>query len=163
MASIRPSVIVVGLDGTPAGRAALRFAMREAALRGSPLEVVTVWQWNAAYHSSLGEQPADVRGRAQESQEAAISTALAAVATAPPVISRHVLEGEAGPALLDVAKAADYLVVGTEHKSAVTRAILGSVSQYCVRHATCPVMVVPSARPLADEQRATRWVLEPAL
>lgn len=162
MASIRPSVIVVGVDGTSTGQAALAFAMREAALRGSALEVVTTWQWNPSYHSTRGEQPADVRGRAQQAQDGAISATLA-VTTAPPVISRHVLEGEPGPALLEVAKGADYLVVGTEPKGAVARAILGSVSRYCVRHATCPVMVVPSARPLGDEQPATRWVLEPAL
>jgi nucleotide-binding universal stress UspA family protein len=162
MASIRPSVIVVGVDGTSIGQAALAFAMREAALRGSALEVVTTWQWNPTYHSALGEQPADVRGRAQQAQDAAISAALA-MTTAPPVISRRVLEGEAGPALLEVAKGADYLVVGTEHKGAVTRAILGSVSLYCVRHATCPVMVVPSTRSVVDEQPVIRWVLEPVL
>jgi nucleotide-binding universal stress UspA family protein len=149
MARNQPSVIVVGVDGTSAGQAALAFAMREAAVRGSALEVVTTWQWNVAYYPSLGEKPADVRSRAQDIQYAAISVALAHTA-APPVISRRVVEGEAGPVLIDVARDADYLVVGTEHKNAMSRVILGSVSLYCMRHAACPVVVVPAPRPLAD-------------
>lgn len=159
MASHQPSVIVVGVDGTSTGQAALGFAMREAALRGSALEVVTTWQWNAAYHPSLGEQPGDVRQRAEAAQDAAISAALAST-IAPPVISRHVLEGEAGQALLEVAKKADYLVVGSEHKGPVARAILGSVSRHCVRNARCPVMVVPSARPLPDDVPVSQRELE---
>jgi nucleotide-binding universal stress UspA family protein len=149
MASMRPSVLVVGVDGTSTGQAALMFAMREATLRGCALEVVTAWTWDAAYHPPLGAQPAAVRERAEQAQEAAISAALANT-TAPPVISRHVVQGEAGPALLEVARTADYLVVGTEHRNAVARALLGSVSRYCMRHATCPVVVVPEARPVVE-------------
>jgi nucleotide-binding universal stress UspA family protein len=149
MTGTHPSFIVVGVDGTSAGQAALAFAMREAAVRGSALEVVTTWQWNPAYYPSLGDEPADVRRRAQEVQYDAISAALACT-TAPPVISRRVVEGEAGPVLVDVAHDADYLAVGTEHKNALSRVILGSVSLYCMRHAVCPVVVVPAPRPLAD-------------
>jgi nucleotide-binding universal stress UspA family protein len=155
MASMRPSVIVVGVDGKSTGQAALMFAMREATMRGSALEVVTAWTWDAAYLPTLGVQPAAVRERAEQAQEVAISAALAST-IAPPVISRHVVQGEAGPALLEVAKPADYLVVGTEHRSAVSRALLGSVSRYCMRHATCPVVVVPEGRPLAEARRATQ-------
>src|SRR4028118_2324835 len=115
MASIRPSVIVVGVDGTSTGQAALIFAMREAAMRGSALEVVTAWTWDAPRHPALGARRAAVRERAEQAQEAAISAALAST-SAPPVISRHVVRGEPGPALLEVARAADYLVVGTEHR-----------------------------------------------
>jgi len=150
MANTRPSVIVVGVDGTSAGQAALAFAMREASLRGSALEVVTAWEWNVPYDTAMCGQPADTRTRAEQAQEAAVSTALATT-TAPPVISRHVIEGDAGIALVGIARTADYLVVGTANKNALKRALLGSVSHYCVRHATCPVMVVPQAQPVAGE------------
>jgi nucleotide-binding universal stress UspA family protein len=159
MASMRPSVIVVGVDGTSTGQAALIFAMREAAMRGSALEVVTAWTWDAARHPALGARPAAVRERAEQAQEAAISAALAST-SAPPVISRHVVQGEPGPALLEVARAADYLVVGTEHRNAVARALLGSVSRYCMRHAACPVVVVPAGRPLAEAPGAPDPALE---
>ena len=159
MASMRPSVIVVGVDGTSTGQAALIFSMREAAMRGSALEVVTAWTWDAARHPVLVAQPTAVRERAEQAQEAAISAALAST-TAPPVISRHVVQGEAGPALLEVARTADYLVVGTEHRNAVARALLGSVSRYCMRHATCPVVIVPAQRRPVDERPAGEPELE---
>jgi nucleotide-binding universal stress UspA family protein len=42
-------------------------------------------------------------------------------------------------------------VVGSAHKGAVRRALLGSVSEYCVRHAKCPVVVIPVSEPQVTE------------
>jgi nucleotide-binding universal stress UspA family protein len=142
MTESKPSVIVVGVDGTPAGQAALTFAMREARLRGSALDVVTTWMWDVeSGDPSLGV-PSDLAARVRAGQDIAISAALS-VTAAPSVITRHVIEGMAGEELIRVARTADYLVVGSSHKNLLKRALLGSVSQYCVRHATCPVVVVP--------------------
>lgn len=145
----KPSVIVVGVDGTPAAQAALTFAMREARLRGSALDVVTTWMLDVdSGNPSLGI-PGDIARRVQAAQGVAISAALAATA-APPVIGRHVIEGVAGEELVRLGRDADYLVVGSAHKNVLKRALLGSVSQYCVRHATCPVVVVPGAGTVED-------------
>jgi nucleotide-binding universal stress UspA family protein len=46
-------------------------------------------------------------------------------------------------ALVDASRAADLLVVGSRGRGAVAARVLGSVSQGCVRHARCPVVVVP--------------------
>jgi nucleotide-binding universal stress UspA family protein len=146
MMNTRLSGIVVGVDGTSAGQPAIQFAMREASRRGCGLEVVTTW--NVAYDAALGARPADPRAQAGQAQEAAISAALIAT-SAPPVISRHVIEGHAGITLVSIARAADYLVVGTSNTDVVKRALLGSVSTYCIQHASCPVMVVPPAKPPA--------------
>ena len=56
--------------------------------------------------------------------------------------------GDAGESIVEVAEAegADLIVVGTHERGAVGRLFLGSVSDYVVRHATCPVMVVRPAR-----------------
>jgi hypothetical protein len=62
---------------------------------------------------------------------------------APPPLSRTVTQGAAGPTLVRTAQNADYLVVGTAHKSLAKRTMLGSVSQYCVLHSSVPVVVVP--------------------
>jgi nucleotide-binding universal stress UspA family protein len=167
MSNTHPGVVVVGVDGTSVGRAALTFAMREASWRGSELEVVTTWKWSvntAGFDVEISEEPAETRERAQRAQDAAITAALETV-TDPPLTSRHVIEGEPGPALVRLARAADYLVVGSANKNAVTRALLGSVSHYCVRHATCPVVVVPHGQVVNDdtEQVPHEQVPEPVL
>ena len=144
MTESSPSVIVVGVDGTPAAQAALAFAMREARLRGSALDVVTTWMWDVdSDNPSLGRS-SDIASHVRAAKDSAISAALAATA-APPVIHRHVIEGTAGEELVRVSRNADYLVVGSSHKNVLKRALLGSVSLYCVRHAACPVVVVPGA------------------
>jgi hypothetical protein len=64
MSNIRPGVVVVGVDGTSVGRAALTFAMREASRRGSELRVVTTWTWNvnaAGFDAGIAEEPAEIR------------------------------------------------------------------------------------------------------
>ncbi|HEX7495505.1 MAG TPA: universal stress protein, partial [Candidatus Limnocylindrales bacterium] len=55
-----------------------------------------------------------------------------------------VWEGEAGDAIVAAADAenADLIVVGSHGRSGVSRFLIGSVSDYVVRHAHCPVMVV---------------------
>ena len=53
-----------------------------------------------------------------------------------------VIQGNAAQVLLDVARDADLLVVGSRGHGGFTGALLGSVSQHCVHHAPCPVVVV---------------------
>ncbi len=57
-------------------------------------------------------------------------------------------EGEPGETIVEAAQAegADLIVVGTHGRGTVGRLFLGSVSEYVVRHAGCPVMVVRPAR-----------------
>lgn len=145
-------LIVVGVDGTPAGRRALEFALREGSVRGSAVEVVTAWSWSGPHETLAGPAtPCEARERAQRMQDEEVAAALAAVPV-PPVVSRQVVEGDPSLVLLRAGRRADYLVVGSAHKRLLKRAILGSVSEYCVRHATCPVVVVPPAH---DQQTHT--------
>jgi nucleotide-binding universal stress UspA family protein len=60
-----------------------------------------------------------------------------------------VLEGRPVPTLLDVARGADMLVVGRSGHGALVGSLLGSVSEHCIGHATCPVVVVHCQKKVA--------------
>jgi nucleotide-binding universal stress UspA family protein len=62
------------------------------------------------------------------------------------VIRPVVVRDNAARALIDAAKDADLLVVGSRGHSGFTEALLGSVGQHCVHHAHCPVVVVRTPR-----------------
>jgi nucleotide-binding universal stress UspA family protein len=53
-----------------------------------------------------------------------------------------VAEGHAAQVLLDASEGAELLVVGSRGRGGFTGALLGSTSQHCAQHATCPVVVV---------------------
>jgi nucleotide-binding universal stress UspA family protein len=55
----------------------------------------------------------------------------------------RVLEGAPGPALCDYARAtgAAAVVIGSRGRGGLKRALLGSVSDFVVRNAPCPVVV----------------------
>ena len=54
----------------------------------------------------------------------------------------RVVEGRAAQVLVDASEGADLLVVGNRGHGGLAEALLGSVGQYCVRHASCPVVIV---------------------
>jgi nucleotide-binding universal stress UspA family protein len=71
-----------------------------------------------------------------------------AISGAPRVqVIRVVEEGEPAPTLVQRSKDAALLVVGSRGHSAFVGMLIGSVSQYCVTHAHCPVVVLRGPRP----------------
>lgn len=149
----RDATIVVGVDGTEASRAALAFALREGAARGSTVEVVTAWE--------TPTNGVDVRSLAQAAQDEAVADALATVSPTP-VISRTLVEEHPAAALVSASRGAAFLVVGRGRKGVAREGVMGSVGEYCIRHAHCPVTVVP---PLVEEgeQPETSVLSAPAL
>ncbi len=149
MTRIRAQRIVVGVDETHGSRAALAFAMREAACRGGVLDVITTWtladdNQSAGRDGNGHEIPERARQHAQQIQDRAVALTLQEV-DARPLLSRQVLEGDAGKVLLRVARDADYLVVGSSADAPLRPASPSSVSGYVVRHASCEVVVVQTS------------------
>jgi nucleotide-binding universal stress UspA family protein len=137
------STIVVGVDGSAGAQAALRFAVEEARLRGATLRLVTAWHIPSMAYSGGLVVPFD-RREFEQNAEAACEKALGAVReqTADLEVERVAGEGQPAHVLLQQAKDADLLVVGTRGHGGFAGLLLGSVSQQCAQHAPCPVVIV---------------------
>jgi nucleotide-binding universal stress UspA family protein len=138
----RTGRIVVGVDGSDGAAAALRWAVEEAELRQAALDAVTAWHIPYAAGSpaiGLVIDPEEERAYAAEQLEEVIGTL-----GAPPrvQVNRVVVEGGAARALIEAASGADLLVVGSRGRGGFKGLLLGSVSQQCIHHAPCPVVVV---------------------
>lgn len=77
--------------------------------------------------------------------EADSIVARTALALGPVPVDADVLRGDPGPTLCHHAEliGADILVVGAHDRSLLSRALLQSVTDHVVRHAPCPVLVIP--------------------
>ncbi|GAB2817432.1 universal stress protein [Lentzea nigeriaca] len=139
---LRP--IVVGVDGSAAGRAALRWAAEEARRHDSPLDAVSVWHMDYSVMMAPG---AAASGLDPAGIEAANRSVLdAATADVHDVDLRRILiEGDVKKLLVEMSRDARMLVVGNRGHNAATELLLGSVSAYCVHHASCPVVVIKAS------------------
>ncbi|WNV87464.1 universal stress protein [Umezawaea sp. Da 62-37] len=144
MEDLESRPIVVGVDGSPASRAALAWAVDEAERRGCAVEAVT--GQHRDFGMAVGVVPIDMMiGMLPEELRAArqqvLDKAVAEITTEVEI--RTVVAGEeAKLALTSASEHASLLVVGRRGLGAAMTALLGSVSAYCVRHASCPVVVI---------------------
>ncbi|MEU3334921.1 universal stress protein [Streptomyces sp. NPDC006668] len=137
---ISPPLIVVGVDGSEASRAALRWAARQAELTGAKLRPVQAWRLPATYGMPVDYSDADFEKQARESLRRTVEETLGEHPGVP--VDSQVVEGHPAAVLTEAAKGAELLVVGSHGHGAFTGMLLGSVSHHCVHHATCPVLVV---------------------
>jgi nucleotide-binding universal stress UspA family protein len=136
-------VIVVGVDGSPGSESALDFALAEGVNRGLAVEVVTAWMLDPAFRP-LGHQTDVEGGRAvhQKRQDRLVAQALGRLEVRPKV-SQLVVHDYAGRVLVARAEGGAMVVVGAGTQSSHSRKTLGSVAEYCIRHSSVPVVVVP--------------------
>ncbi len=141
--------IVVGVDGSPGARTALAWAMNQARLTGSTVEAIAAWQDSVM---PLGSgYPISETGYLDGHSVAAIAqkilddtvAAVAAERGEPADVLTRTVMGHPAEVLADAAVGAQLLVVGSRGHGTFAGMLLGSVSQHCVQHAPCPVVVVP--------------------
>jgi nucleotide-binding universal stress UspA family protein len=132
------SRIVVGVDGSPASVDALRWAARQAELTGSTLEAVTSWHYPTQYGNEYyGET------NWPELSQDILATAVTQAGTGTPLpCTRTVTEGHPAQVLVAASAGADLLVVGSRGHGGFAGMLLGSVSDYVIAHADCPVLVI---------------------
>lgn len=133
--------IVVGVDGSPSSIKALSWAIRQAELTGAEVEAVTAWSYPSGYGwAPFGDGAADFEGNAGK----LLFEALAEVSGIAPdvMVEPLVVQGHAADVLVRAAEGADLLVVGSRGHGGFAGMLLGSVSQHCVHHARCPVLIL---------------------
>ena len=141
------AVIVVGIDHSEGAKAALHFALEEAKLRRATLRVVHAWQYGYIGATGLEGSIPVLGGDIKELRDAAEATLEETLResipeTSPVEIERRLVEGRPAAVLVDESQGADLLVVGSRGHGGFTGLLLGSVSQQCAHHASCPVVIV---------------------
>jgi len=139
--------IVVGVDGSQGSKTALKWAMGQARLTGATVEAITTWQDPAQYGTAYGWTAVAFEGDTYATTMVKVLddtvAEVAAQMSHPVTVLAQVVEGHPAEALLRAAAGAEMLVVGSRGHGTFAGIMLGSVSQHCVQHAPCPVVVVP--------------------
>lgn len=133
-------VVVVGIDGSESSKDALRWAVRQAEMTGAELVAVTAWHLPEMYAYVSRDYDVD----AADLVDCVLKEVLDPSLTVQ--VTPRVVEGRAASVLIDASKDADVLVLGTRGHGGFAGLLLGSVSQHCVHHAACPVVVVPPGK-----------------
>jgi nucleotide-binding universal stress UspA family protein len=138
--------IVVGVDGSAASNAAVRWAAHEAAMRDIPLAVVHMVKAAEQVYPemSLSADAAVCQQReGNRVLEEAVKIAEDATTTDRKIaISKELRVSPPVPTLAEMSEKAEMVVVGCNGRGAVARVLLGSVSSGVVRSARCPVAVI---------------------
>lgn len=154
--------VVVGLDDSLSACAALLWATRYARFTFTDLRAVhvlpptvdtTSWAWTGGTAALAGpdltawfDSMIDSTTRTFEAVHPELDWSL-----------EHVV-GPPGPVLVDAAAHAQLLIVGTRDRTGVARLLSGSVSRYCLHHATCPVVAIPAVhKPNSPRCDQGRW------
>jgi nucleotide-binding universal stress UspA family protein len=132
--------IVVGIDGSECSLTALHWAAQQAHLTGLSLDVVMSWEWPQYGTGFILPDNYDPESDAHKMLEDAIQKVQGdfdGVQFHPVTV-----EGHPAPALVEAARGADLLVVGSRGHGEFSGMLLGSVSEYCAHHVSCPITIV---------------------
>lgn len=132
--------ILVGIDGSDSSKEALREGAGIARALDAPLTAVMFWQGPPIYEGWDTVDP----NRPPDDLEDRLRSTVADVfgGEIPEDVSTQVLHGRAAARLVEESEDALMLVLGRRGHGGVRGSALGSVSNACIAHAHCPVLVV---------------------
>lgn len=140
-----PGPVVVGIDGSDTAQHALRWAVAYARRDAVPVVALSAWELPVHYG-----RPGFYRHGDYTAVEIYTRTRLAAMIgeadTGDAQIDLRIVRGYPASVLLAAAQHARLLVLGSRDRGRYARTAPGSVSQYCIGHAVCPVVVIPPPR-----------------
>lgn len=137
--------VVVGVGDSTDGEAAVRFAAREARVRGSALTAVRAWRaptHEPGDHLLIAD---DASGAHEEQASNRLTDALRETEREHPEVEvlRRLVEGPTHRVLLDASADADLIVVGALRRHGHFGLQLGRAAHSLLHHSECPVAIVP--------------------
>lgn len=133
-------VLVVGMDGSPRGDAALRWAVQVAANDGDTVRAILVRPRDTLLPgTSFTIQP---HGRVPEADFSLAAHVAELGLPSPAPVETRTVHGDPATELVTASAEADLLVLGTHRGGPLADLVLGSVGRECVRYSRCPVVVI---------------------
>ncbi len=132
--------IVVGVDGSPSSNTALEWAAQEAEIRGSTLELIHAWNYpNLGYEGYVA-----VLEDFEKDAAALLDEVVASARKNYPSLKlvSSLIQGPTAQTIMDRAKEADMVVVGSRGRGGFSGLLLGSVGQQLVHHCPAPVVII---------------------
>jgi nucleotide-binding universal stress UspA family protein len=139
--------VVVGVDCSPGGLEALRYALGQARRLEATLIPVHAWQVPGGdlptRRAATPGYTRMLREMAEQELRRAFEEGLGGVPADVPT-EPWLIRGAAGPALVETAdRHNDLLVVGAGRRGKLRHPLHASTARYCLAHAACPVIAVP--------------------
>jgi nucleotide-binding universal stress UspA family protein len=136
--------VVVGVDGSAYCQDAVGYAFEQASSRSVGLTAVHAWEEELVDGLAALAVSKQQHGAMVQERRAMLSEALAGWRSKYPDVDvrEHILRAPPTEALLDHARQAELLVVGSRGLGGFSSLLLGSVSRAVLARATCPVAVI---------------------
>jgi len=135
------SVIVAGVDGSPEAASALEVAIEEARLRRAVLHVTYAYPAMASHLT--GSTAKEYYGETEHDARQVLEQAAAASPSTEGLdVEWLAVPGNPSEVLIEASRGASLLVVGSRGLGGFRGLLMGSVSNQCVHHSHCPVLVV---------------------
>jgi nucleotide-binding universal stress UspA family protein len=147
--------IVVAVDGSDAGTAAVAWAANAAVKRNAPLKLVTAYTMPQFMYADGMVPPQELYDELENEAMDKINNARAQVSELDENIQVSHFVAEATPIdlLLSLSDDADIIVMGSRGLGGLSGLVLGSVSSAVVSHASCPVVVVRKDNDVVPETK----------
>jgi nucleotide-binding universal stress UspA family protein len=143
MSTANGAPVVVGVDGSPAGLAAVRLAADAALRRHRPLRVVHAFVWPMLRVSGRPSPEGPEEGGLRQQAERVVAEAMAEAHTVAPAlpVAGDVVPGFATAVLVGESSGATLVVLGDHGLGGITSLLVGSVAVQVTAHAACPVLI----------------------
>lgn len=141
MSDVTAPLIVVGVDGSAPASNALEFAIEEARLRNAELQIT--YAYPVIERHITGSTGKDYYEHAEEEAKELIEHMTKSAPSTEGVNAQWLgVPGNPAEVLIEASKNATILVVGSRGVGGFMGLLMGSVSEQCVHHSSCPVLVV---------------------